>query len=661
MIRRNRSHYLILLSVISLVSVTSLTYAADTQTIDESTKLELQQLILWSLSDDAKSSTLTLQTLPHSEKDDLGNDPAFRAKYDELRSKKSKVIALITSAAPEYGDALKDVLGRLTPSQLRDFILHAYALPTADGDTLSVMQAIIKQGSLEPGITYSQLAIALESASAFNGGVAYDGQLGRFVYSDSDLEFAVATVAIVAANNPVRFQKVLGDLTSEIRGRYRRNTNTADEQSRTEPFDLLQGAILRQIYARWSWSFNKIPLTKAIHKALFTYLNMGPDDDHRAQDIPEVIVDQQPSTPEEINIICASQLASFEDLLDADSYQGDFITAARLNLWDVYNNSKDKALSFKCGQKSYPVTVLQDDGEPLPLPPDFDISEMAQRGKVQVLVTYALTEESDQKLLAAAIAYLSSRGWVYHGMESGQKTEAVFERYFTQSDIYVPAAHLIDINHLLVGLETSVLLRFARYYIGPNHQLIPVELVATFPQKLRDSTSNRSVTITRPKLAELLSRRRVHRPDSLFVLTSSCQSASSVFTWTNAYRDSLDLDIKDGKLPSIAAAKDLIHAVGFGGGLPTSTPSDLVYDFLPALMTVDMLATGRSPLQVVNALSQPLEADLFTKGLRLVERIFGVKQSKATALKLDPVYNQAEPRMLKGGVSISIGEPIAGT
>jgi hypothetical protein len=195
---------------------------------------------------------------------------------------------------------------------------------------------------------------------------------------------------------------------------------------------------------------------------------------------------------------------------------------------------------------------------------------------------------------------------------------------------------------------------------GPNHQLIPVELVATFPQKLRDSTSNRPITITRSKLAELLSRRRVQRPDSLFVLTSSCQSASSVFTWTNAYRDSLDLDIKDGKLSSVAAAKDLIHAVGFGGGLPTSTPSDLVYDFLPALMTVDMLATGRSPLQVVNALSQPLEADLFTKGLRLVERIFGVKQSKATALKLDPVYNQAEPRMLKGGVSISIGEPSAG-
>jgi hypothetical protein len=150
-------------------------------------------------------------------------------------------------------------------------------------------------------------------------------------------------------------------------------------------------------------------------------------------------------------------------------------------------------------------------------------------------------------------------------------------------------------------------------------------------------------------------------PQSLFVLTQSCNSGSAVIPWTRAFRHSVDLDIAAGRFSSASDARDLVHAIAPEGGFPTDSPSQLLLGFVPSIMSIEMLAEGQSPRQVFETLKAPIKADRFTKAVAVIERLFGRKSEGELELELLPVYNLDLPYLLDSNgflVELGAAEPL---
>jgi ssDNA-specific exonuclease RecJ len=143
----------------------------------------------------------------------------------------------------------------------------------------------------------------------------------------------------------------------------------------------------------------------------------------------------------------------------------------------------------------------------------------------------------------------------------------------------------------------------------------------------------------------------------MFVLTQSCDSGSAVIPWTRAFRHSIDLDIAAGRLSSASDARDLIHAIAPEGGFPTDTPSQLLLDFVPSLMSIEMLAQGQSPRQVFEVLSKTIKADRFIQAVATVEKWFKKTIDQKLELDLKPNYNIDIPYLLNSsGFVVEIGD-----
>ncbi len=614
---------------------------------------EFREFLLWSLTPEARNIKMTLTRFPVEGKGDFNGGVRIIEEFTAL-SKTQKLTLLKLTGSNELR---KKVFSQLEPQIKREIVLNAIDLPTAQGDSISLFQMLVSYFGLRDAFSDSEVEDAIVYIATTRDGIRYDGERGKFIYDDKEAEYHAAILGMTANIEAQRFKNILNSTSDEIKDKIKVNRNGSDQISRTEPFDQIQSMILRQEYVKSGWGISHLPLTKIVHRSLYQLLDMTGQDDDRGGTLPDIILEQNVNGREKINILCAG-----DDLKITPEVEGSvpnntgftgIVSVKTVGLYDLYEaTQKGQNPNVLCAHKTYPLQVGETSKEPLPLPPPFDITKIAEKGKVQVLVAYTLTRESDAKLLSATIAYLSSRGWVFRGMTKNQNTKAFFTENLPKSDIFIPAAHSIDINHLPLGTETSSILRFSRFYRGPNGKLIPFEIVASFPE---NGARVPDIEVSASELSDLLSKRRSVSKDSLFVLTSSCNSAGAILTWTNAYRASLEQDIRDGKLGKIEDATDLLHAIAFKGGFPTATPSDLIYDFAPALMTVEQLGKGHSPEQVFNSLKLPIPRDLFTRGLMIIERIFGIK-SQGKNMALDPVYNINIPAVLNGGISVKLGE-----
>jgi hypothetical protein len=167
-------------------------------------------------------------------------------------------------------------------------------------------------------------------------------------------------------------------------------------------------------------------------------------------------------------------------------------------------------------------------------------------------------------------------------------------------------------------------------------------VTAFFPEK--NSGSMRR--LNRSDLAALLTARRVSNPTSLFVLTTSCRAADAVSTWTSAYRESLEQDVAAGKLKQLADAKDMIHAIAPEGSFPTSTPSELLLDFVGPLDAMKIIFEGGTPADVYTQLQHEIKPDRFVRFIQKIERLVAGKKGKLQPVYFRPKYNLKEVDLL---------------
>ncbi len=627
--------------------------------LSEETKEAYYQTLSWLASPEAHQYDLTVKNIPLNGPSDVaGNFELFTKKLEPLITDLSS-LRLMYPQIEEDKAALLKIFRRLSPEQQQTLVLDTMHRPTAVGDRISLIHFLDSGGHLfVDAIDDGELADLFTAIPAVSDQVKWDGELSRFVYQDSQLDYRVALIAQITKKSPERSLKVFNTLPAEVRAKFQINLNTEDPKTHVEPFDLVQGSVVR-LYHNALQSvemMSRIVVTKMVHRRLFKLWSLDPANDLRGAGLADAAIYQpiNAGNRAETLLSCAGEaklLNNSDDIVF--SIVPGLINFSSVKAEKIYQ-SGGKA-KFICDGLVYPLKITPVAADPLSLPEPYDIQKIAAKAPVSVLVNYALTEETNSRLIATTIAYMTSRGYRYTGMERKVKSLEVFKSAFTHADIFVPAAHVIDINHLQLGTEYSRVLHFSRSFRHASGAMIPVNLTAIFPES-KGENGNYGAALNVQQLGELLALRRPHLPHSMFVLTQSCHSGSAVIPWTNAFRRSVDIDIAAGRLSSASEARDLIHAIAPEGGFPTNAPSELLLDFIPSLMSIEMLAQGQSPRQVFETLKKPIKPDLFTKAIATIEKWFGKKARGDLNLELKPVYNIDLPYLLdSSGFVVEMG------
>ena len=468
-------------------------------------------------------------------------------------------------------------------------------------------------------------------------GVVWNGEAERFEFQDPEVRLAVLTVASRIAAQGAGAIEVMEKHDPTLIEVLRLNRHSDDPQTRVEPSDLVQGLITENIYRRsYGSAVNRISLTKAVHRQLYKLLKVTPDLDPRGGTYQDIFVANHTEDPEFLIILGSCQG------LTVNSHNGTGLFRSS-NFIKHLEISRSKShthqlYTIDCDGQGYTFEIERLKGEPLSPPLPYDILRYEDRDKIDILVTYALTAETNGKLLSGVIAYLASKGYVMNPLTDirrGIPSKEAFDTAFKSADIYIPAAHALDLDTFELGTSSSTVMTFTKRFRHKSGRMLKARVTALFPEK----SSGNSLVLSRNDLAQLLSLRREKNPLSLFVLTTSCGAGETVHSWTSAYRKSLEKDVAQGKLARVGDATDLIHAIAPEGGFATSTPSQLLQDFAGPLHAVRILLEGGSPRDVFEYLKKEIEPDRFVKFVAKIEGFFGKKAVILNPIRFSPRYN----------------------
>ncbi len=457
------------------------------------------------------------------------------------------------------------------------------------------------------------------------------------------MQLALLTLASKFSIDPLRIKALLEE--QKLLTPLRINRHTADGSTRVELFDLVQGMITGSIYHKFfGGQGNRISLTKAVHRRMYKVLSMTPELDDRAEEYQDIFITSAKGSEEKRQIFAACGSLRLEDKFGGLATYTDqrFISLAELSLFEEFSG---QPLRLTCDDQRYELAIEKLKAEPLPLPPPYNILSYADSGEVQILLTYAFSNETDAKLLAGIVSYLATKGYYLNPVSDirrGVNTQEEFKKAFAKSDIYIPAAHLLDLNTFELGTERSTVMTFTKNFRHKSGTTLKAKVTAFFPVK----GSGGAKSLNRGDLAQLLSERRLQNPHSLFVLTTSCNASDAISTWTSAYRQSLEFDMAAGRRSGITDAKDLIHAIAPEGSFPTSSPSELLMDFIGPLESVRIVFEGGQPQDVYEYLKQDIKPDRFVKFIQKIESLVTRKKKSLQPIQFIPRYNLAEQGLL---------------
>lgn len=608
---------------------------------------DLKECLAWFVSDEAAKMALKVKNYPpKNERDFEGNLSAFRDKIREIDA--NPKCKYLMENRDEQADIIRNALRDLPETTRQRLVVLDASQPTVTGDSLHfihVYQVFSVPNVWDP-ISMDVVRDLLDKIPYNSNDVIWDGLKNKFIYQNLELEYRVVFLQYLVRFQSTKFFEFFHALEDTIKSKWLVNLNSSDPMTHVEPLDLLQGSLVR---AMSSLGTNRITLSKSLHRFLYIAFGLSPDQDPRGANLADIYLTEEGdhrSDPNNAFLICAGKAVNL-GLPVGPFFQVSPLTYAIVDKTLIRKaNTDGKKVGILCNGKEYllrstPVAAAQ-----LSLPEPIDVTQLIEdHGALNVLVTYSLTEETTDMLLGATIAYMKSHGYGLTKIEQQQPTEDAFRRYFSKTDMLVAAAHSVDITRFPLGTRRSRILHFWKRVDGTSpFQKVPVHLIAIFPEK-KGETGGVNDPLSLDTLAEHFTERRMLRPQSLLALTLSCHSAGAAVYWTHAYRKSLDLDIAAGRLDSPEHAKDLVQAIAPKGGFPTSLPSDLLLDMVPALKAVDMMAQGQSTRQVFERLSQKFKADWFINAVIQIQRWFKLEVPDVE-LNLDPVFNLDIPDLL---------------
>ncbi|MBM4251713.1 MAG: hypothetical protein FJ146_07060 [Deltaproteobacteria bacterium] len=582
---------------------------------------------------------LTIKNYPPRSEDDISG--SFRTYQDQMNALAET--SLFYPDDTDRGAAFKEVW-QSYPIQVRDtLLLHSLEYGSSPGDKIYLSAILANPFNYDVYFTEDDLLNAARRLGGVLNGVSWNGSTERFDYADPKTKLDVLILASKLSTDTLSTINLLerNNLITPLRV----NRHTADPATRAELFDLVQGQLTANVFHRILGSEgNRIAVTKAVHRKLYKDLKMTPQLDDRASDYQDIYVTSVPGRESQRQLLTACTNLRVEGNEGTTSVYPStaYISFGELSLLNLY---PQQPLKITCDDDTYTFAIEKLKAEALSLPPEYDIRNYSNNGEINVLLTYAFSNETDAKLLSGIVTYLATKGFFMNpatDIKRGVPTLDAFKAAFNESDIYIPAAHLLDLNTFELGTDKSTVMTFTKKFKHKSGVTLRAKVTGFFPEK----NSGQTKRLNRADLAQLLAARRTVNPDSLFVLTTSCRATDAISTWTSAYRQSLELDIAAGKLKEVGQAKDLIHAIAPEGSFPTGSPSELLLDFIGPIESLKIIFEGGKPEDVYVYLQKPINPDRFVKFIQRVERLVSGRKGHIEPVHFFPKYNLSEKELL---------------
>lgn len=450
----------------------------------------------------------------------------------------------------------------------------------------------------------TDLRAAIERIPYKNDLVRWDGAREKFIYQDDALKNDVYLIAETMLTEPSKVVGVLNGMPEEVRNKFTTNINTIDSWSRTEPFDLLQGAITEYMIKHHGELIlkhggSRITITKLVHRKIHLLFNPEKDQDPLGDSLRSfsILNDRQ---NQRILLFCADKsTTSIGHQVNlghiSSSSLTPFFKTLSIEVDQIERNPSK--FTIACDQGIYTLQTKLANALPLPNPYNSDV--FGVKHPLNVLVTFSIIDDLNQAHRDRLINFMRLGGYKYKEQKNVETINA-FGTAFRHSDVFIPVAHGLDINSFDIGKEYSQQIIFTKEIKVDRSRIVPIQITALFPLEGKLL----SVQNGRKFLPGLLTFRRQNNLQSLAIINASCYSYENIYPWIDYYRQSLDFERQNDSSKSLESIRNLPYIIGSKSSFPTDSIADIVKNFSYYIASIEVLALGGNTDDIFTELNE---------------------------------------------------------
>ncbi|MDJ0636111.1 MAG: hypothetical protein QNJ34_23215 [Xenococcaceae cyanobacterium MO_188.B29] len=450
----------------------------------------------------------------------------------------------------------------------------------------------------------TDLREAIERIPYKNDLVRWDGANEQFIYQDDALKNDVYLIAETMLTEPAKVVGVLKAMPEKVRNKFTTNTNTIDSWSRTEPFDLLQGAITEYMMKHHGdlilkYGGSRITITKLVHRKLHLLLKAEKDQDPLGDTLRSfsILNDRQ---NQRILLFCADKSTTYiGHQVNLGHISSSSLTPFFKTLSIEVDQIERNPSKFKlvCDEGIY--TLRSRVATALPLPDLYNSDVFGVKHPLNVLVTFSIIDDLNQSHRDRLVNFMRLGGYKYQEQKNVETINA-FGSAFRRSDIFIPVAHGLDINSFDIGKEYSQQITFTKKIKIDRSRIVPIQITALFPLE----GDLLSVQNGRKFFPGLLTFRRQNNLQSLVIINASCYSYENIYPWIDFYRQSLEFELQDDSSKSLESIRNLPYIIGSKSSFATDSIADIVKNFSYYIASIEVLALGGNPDDIFRELNE---------------------------------------------------------
>ncbi|BAU62906.1 hypothetical protein STA3757_02570 [Stanieria sp. NIES-3757] len=443
---------------------------------------------------------------------------------------------------------------------------------------------------------------ALEQLAYTNNGVYWDGANERFVYKDSKLKQNIYFIAEALLRDQETVIASLKESPKQVINIISKNTNTVDIRSRTEPFDLIQGAITEKIMKLQGdlilrHGGSRIFVSTLIHRKLHLLFGSNEDINNVGHSLSSFNLLNDRSN-RNILIFCADKKNVFknENYILGEKISKSLTSFLQIIPMDVDDIKNDtRKINLTCNDITYILNTKI--ASALQPPKPYNSTIYSNKNPLNVLVTFAIIDKLEKSNFNKLIAFMQYAGYQYDGQEVVEST-SIFSKLFQESDLFIPSAHDLNINLFDIGKEYSQKIQFSKNIVTQNALVVPVKITMLFPAhgnllRLHNSTEF---------FPKLLIMRSELKTNPLFVIQASCYSYVNINSWIGFYRIALDSLYNKDLQKALKFTNDMPYVIGSNSSFSTKNIMDIKKLFSTYLAATEVIALGGNPNDIYREL-----------------------------------------------------------
>lgn len=543
----------------------------------------------------------------------------------------------------------KKALNKLSADEKEDYF---FKTTNWDKESRTLANVVLPNVFNQAWLIEENLSELMDSFPARPEGVKWDAEKEQFAYDNPEVRALAIKIAAHFVTKTEIARAMVRNVSDETLSKFQFNTQLDTPESKTEPFDLIQGELTRfnylgQLRTKATDGLNRIMITKLNHRFLHKVLKLRAEADGWGAGLDDFIY-----FPLEggtgLTFYCAgtSGTTTFTEEGEVNGrWAWGLPSTVSLNALEdtAFLNDKND-LVYDCDNTLYKITITKQESEALPkaeikplVPETGEDNEV-----ISTLISFAMHSEANPKFLGFVRAYMQMLGYKIKSETSAVNTLEYFKEELPNSNFFIPVAHSLSYDHFHIGNEVALLIQFEKSIETLSGKKRTLVLNALFPEGAASYQ-----TISAEEISDALYQRLIQEKEALFVLNASCGSERTVFPWTLGYRKAANRFTAEQGNASLQDLKSTPHVFGSKRNFPTSSFSGLIGNFSHPLHSVETLAIGETVEQVYENLQNPAPEKFIEAAKQLLESEEADVEIENKAY--EPVYNMKVEDFLKIG------------